>query len=212
MYSEAVPYTSFQTTLHCKFLSWEITRKHWIKNRMLFNSFFRNMHFPIRFLRIFEKKKAIDLNLIYAWKNLKYINVCSTFIIQNNNFINEGGFNCLNSLFFRPICDIFCIEKSSGCICCATDTHKQGPIWWDEFKVIKIIFKSYSNKFLFFRLYKFSIFKKLIFSSMKKIILFKKIPKLSKMITIPLSMILFPFKFGLKFIMFHLEEYWNFIY
>lgn len=212
MYFETVPYTPFQSNLHPKLLNWKITRKHWVKNRILFNLFFKNVQLPISFLRFFEKKKAIDLNLIFTWKNLKYSNVCSTFVIQNNNFIQGGRFHCLNSLFSRPICDILCIEKSSGCVCCANDTNKKCPIWWDEFKVIKIIFNLYSTKFLFFRLYKFSIFKKIVCSFRKKIILLKKIPKIYKMSSIPLSMILFQLNFRLNFIIFHLSECWAFLY
>ena len=164
--------------INITYRNWKIARQHWEKNRRLFIIFFRKMIIPIRFLKIFEKKKIIDLNLILAWRKPKHINLCSTFVLQTNNLRGKEQFFCLTSLFNRPIRRIFCIEKLSGCICCANDINKEGPIWWDQSKDIKMMFNVHLNKLFTKILYRFSILKAFAFLVKKKILTITKIPKI----------------------------------
>lgn len=119
---------------------WKDLRYHWKKNRKIFNLIFNDTIVPLRILRILEREKKIDSNLIFAWKNLKYINLCSTIVLNNKVMEKNKKSLCQTSLINRPTHKIFFIEESSGCVCCANENSKQMPIWWDEWGKILEIF------------------------------------------------------------------------
>jgi len=193
------------------YLNWLSIRKHWKKNRILFNLIFLKIYFPLKFLRILEKKKKIDLNLILAWKRLKYINLCSTTIIQKILNTKKKYF-CQESLINRPVHKIFFIEKITGCICCAKDLKRQGPIWWSEWDQVKRMFESKMNYFLVLRLYQFSLLKEIKIFSKKKKFFFSKLSKIQNIFPWGISFLPKICIFSYKFPEFVFLKFWNFIY
>ena len=159
------------------YLNWLLTKKHWEKNRSLFNLIFLKNRVQIRFLRILENNKKIDVNLILAWKRLKYINLCSTEIIQSI-LTGHTKYYCRQSLLYRPIHKILFIEKKTGCICCNKDLKGKGPIWWNELSRVTSTFRSNMYYFLTRSLYKFSISREIRFLYKKKRLWIGKLSKI----------------------------------
>ena len=122
------------------FSSWTVNRKNWKKNRIFFNLVFKKTIIPIYFLRVMERRKKIDLNLIFAWKTLKFSNLCTTLVLEKKNLKYNTKFSCRESLFSRTFLKIFFVEKISGCRCCCNENNLQEPIWWDNQWKIRILF------------------------------------------------------------------------
>ena len=201
-----------QTNSNSQFyFNWFSIRKHWKKNRILFNFIFLNIYFPLKYLRILEREKKIDLHLIFAWKRLKYINLCSTTIIQKILNTKKRYF-CLESLINRPFHKIFFIEEITGCICCAKDLKREGPIWWNEWDQVKSIFKSKMNNFLVLSLYKFSLLKEFRIFSLKKKILFTKLSKILNVFPPKISFLPKIYDFSKNFTECVFLKVWNLIY
>ena len=171
------------------FLKWKKIKQHWIKNRKIFYLIFNHMNISLNNLRILEKKKRVDLNLILMWTKSEYINLCSTFVVIKKNMEKKMKFHCTKSLFKRPINQIFLIEKSSGCICCSSNIDKDGPIWWNEFYNIGIIFDVSLKRFISRYLYSFSILKTYNFLFQKNLIFFRKTTKLFNVMFINFSIV-----------------------
>lgn len=171
------------------FSNWVNIRRHWEKNRRIFNLIYINTLLPFKFLRIAEKIRKIDLNLIFAWKKSKYTNLCSTIVIQYNSWTKKENFICRRPLINRNLQQIFFIELNSGCICCTSDTNKNAPIWWDELSYIPLFLNQKITKLLLYRFHYYSILKKIKanISDDKKFSL-KKISKLSNHITVHISL------------------------
>jgi hypothetical protein len=184
-------------------IHWKIIKQHWIKNRKFFNLIFRKSKFPLKMLKMLEKRNSIDLNLIFSWKKTAYINLCSTIILQKNNLDESKNSFCRISLLKRPSRKIYFIEKRSGCICCSNEIDREGPIWWDEWKNIITFFNLHSDKILFINLYKFSILENLMHFSKKKFLYFKKTEKIFSSLLINLN--LFSILKRTSFITFSLE-------
>jgi hypothetical protein len=201
-----------QTNSNSQFyFNWLSIRKHWKKNRILFNLIFLKIYFPLKYLRILEKKKKIDLNLILAWKRLKYINLCSTTIIQK--IVNtKKRYFCLESLINRPVHKIFFIEEITGCICCAKDLKRQGPIWWNEWDRVKSMLKSKMNYFLVLRLYQFSLLKDFKIFQIKKKILFTKLSKIFRYFPWEISFLPKICDISKNLTVFVFFKFWIFIY
>lgn len=193
------------------YLNWLSIRKHWEKNRILFNFIFLKIYFPLKYLRILERERKIDLNLILAWKRLKYINLCSTTIIQKIVNTKKRNF-CQESLRNRPIHKIFSLEKITGCICCAKDLKRPGPIWWNEWDQVKSIFKSKINYFLILRLYQFSLLKEIKIFLTKRKIIFLKFTKILNVFPWGISFLPKICNFSNYFTEFVFLKVWNFIY
>jgi len=187
---------------------WEKTRNHWRKNRKIFNLIFSYITVPLRILRLLEKKRKIDSNLIFVWKNLKYINLCSTLVLQKNKIVRSKRFLCQTTLFSRTSNTIFFIEKASGCVCCTNENGKQGPIWWDEWDIILKIFDRNSNKFLTSSFYNFSVLKQNDFSSKKKIVFLNKLPKIFNTFFVHISVLPFLKLLLLEFIKLKFIKRW----
>ena len=205
-------YSSVSTNYISSFyLNWLITKKHWKKNRSLFNLIFLRNYFPLKFLKILENKKKIDLNLILAWKNLKYINLCSTILIQR--IVNtKKKYYCRESLLIRPVHKIFFIEKKTGCICCNKDLKGKGPIWWDEWDRVTNTFKTNMDYFLAMNLYKFSILKEARLLSKKRRISLRKLSKILNIFSSPISFLPSLITFSINFTKVEFVKNWNFIY
>ena len=178
------------------FLIWKKIKQHWIKNRKIFYLIFNRMNISLNNLRILEKKKKVDLNLILMWTKSEYSNLCSTFVIIKN-MGKKMKFHCTKSLFKRPINQIFLVEKSSGCICCSSNINKDGPIWWNEFYHIGIMFDEQLKRFISRYLYNFSILKTCNFLSKKNLVFFKKTTKIFNVIFINFSIVFCEDKFDL---------------
>jgi len=191
---------------------WKKTRNHWRKNRKIFNLIFSYTTVPLRILRLLEKKRKIDSNLIFVWKNLKYINLCSTLVLQKNKLVRSKRFLCQTTLLSRTSNTIFFIEKASGCVCCTNENGKQGPIWWDEWNIIIKMFNINSNKFLTSSFYNFSVLTQNDFTSKKKIVFLKKLPKIFNTFFVHISIISFLKLLLLEFIKLNLIKSWVFIF
>ena len=193
------------------YLNWVMTKKHWKKNRFMFNLIFLKNYVPLKFLRILENKKKIDLNLVLAWKQLKYINLCSTIIIQKIMNTQKKWY-CTDSLLVRPVHTILFIEKKTGCICCNKDLKGKGPVWWNELDRVTNTFRSNMDYFLAMNLYKFSILKGVRFLSKKRRVLLKKLSKILNIFSWPISFLPSLITFSIKFTGILFIKNWKFIY
>lgn len=199
-------------SIKSNFSTWETIRTHWKRNRIFFRSFFLEKSLPLRFIRHLEKLKGVDINLIFAWKELRYINLCSTSVLQMGIIKKKPISNCQRSLSSRKIHQVFLIEKSSGCICCANNTNNYGPIWWDEWKTVKKIFNFQKNNFFLFYLYINSVSNNLEVDCLKKTIVIRKLCKIFNTSFMHLSLLPISFKFAKQFVQFRWLKGWKFIY
>ena len=193
-------------------LTWETIRNHWKRNRIFFKSIFLEKSLPLRLIRDLEKLNKIDLNLIFAWKKLRYINLCSTSVLRIDIIKKRAIFNCHQSLLRRKIHQVFSIEKSSGCICCANDTNNYGPIWWDDWKKVKKIFNFQTNNFFLLHLYTNSVLNNLKVYCVKKTIVIRKLYKIFNTVFVYLSLLPISFKNTKHFIQNRLFKRWKYIY
>ena len=173
---------------------WTANRLHWRRNRKLFEIVFIHISLPLKFLRIADKMGKIDLNLIYSWRQFKYLNLCSTEVIQKKSCGKNHNFICRKSLTSRTIQQIFFVEKISGCICCTTNNKKLGPIWWDQLTYIPLIFNLKIFKLLLYRLYHLSIVKRVQFFHRKKIFFLEKISNILKVYRVCIRVDIFLYK------------------
>jgi len=191
---------------------WKKIRYHWRKNRKIFNLIFNEAIVPLRILRILERKKKVDSNLIFAWKNLKYINLCSTIVLKNEIMVMNKNSFCQTSLFNRPSYKIFFIEELSGCVCCANGNSKHMPIWWDQWDIILEIFNIQSVKLLISSLYRTLISNYLNFSLKKNLTFLKKLPKIFNNFFVNFSIISFLKSLFIGFIKLNFIKPWTFLF
>jgi len=197
-----------------KLSNWTANRLHWKKNRNLFKIVFIHTILPLKFLRLADKMGKVDLNLIYSWRQLKYLNLCSTAVIQKNPLGTNYHYICRKSLTNRTVQQIFFVEKISGCICCTTNNKKLGPIWWDEQVYIPLLFNLKVFKLLLHRLYHLSVVKRIQFYNSKKTFFLKKVSKIFNIYGICIGLNIFLYKFLQKLYVQqqHYIKQWNFLF
>ena len=100
--------------INITYQNWKIARQHWEKNRRLFIIFFRKMIIPIRFLKIFEKKKnEIIRNILQILKTSFFFHFLP---FEKKRFVsNEMDLKILIKFLFCSITSWFIIIFRGRC-------------------------------------------------------------------------------------------------
>ena len=108
--------------------AWPIHRIHWLRNRFIYNNYYRDEKISKECYEWLVRLKIADGELISKWRKPGYEILCSTAVISKSTNFGTTSI-CRVPVRLRSGNVAPCV--TTGCVSCASgDGFKGGPIWW----------------------------------------------------------------------------------